>query len=89
MIEKIKTKVKPITDLAFLACDDDGSMSLEENELSAVMKEVAYLMKVTAPTKDDIKSTWNARKWWPGRDVGAGLGKSWGLLGGSAEHGRS
>ena len=53
---QIKDKAQRVTDLAFVACDNDNSNSLDQEELSAVMKEVAHIMKITPPTKDDITS---------------------------------
>ena len=51
---KIKGKVKAISDLAFDAVDDDGSESLDSEELMGIMKEVAHSMRVTPPTENDI-----------------------------------
>lgn len=51
---QIKDKIPAISNLAFDAVDVDKSESLDEEELSAVMKEVALEMRVNAPKDADI-----------------------------------
>ena len=47
-------KIKIVSDLAFDAVDVDDSGVLEKNELTDVMRSVAYEMKVKPPTDGDI-----------------------------------
>ena len=46
--------MKEITDIAFEAADSDGNKSLDQYELSSIMKEVARDMNLTAPSEMDI-----------------------------------
>ena len=50
-----KNKIRTISDLAFDAVDNDRSNSLDAEELSNVMKEVARLMRITPPSDVDIQ----------------------------------
>ena len=47
-------KIKIVSDLAFDAVDIDGNVSLDKDELTEVMRNVAGEMKVKAPTDGDI-----------------------------------
>lgn len=47
-------KIKIVSDLAFDAVDIDGNGSLDKDELTEVMRNVAGEMKVKAPTDGDI-----------------------------------
>ena len=55
----MKEQVKIICDLAFDAADSDGSKSLEKEELTLLLKEVAQEMKITAPSDLDVQSVMN------------------------------
>ena len=45
-----KDKIKIVSDLAFDSVDADESNSLEQEELTEIMKEVARDLRVKAPT---------------------------------------
>ena len=49
-----KDKIKIVSDLAFDSVDADESNSLEQEELTEIMKEVARDLRVKAPTDQDV-----------------------------------
>ena len=56
IILSFQDKIKIVSDLAFDAVDLDSSGYLDKEELSEVMKNVAYEMKVKPPTDSDIEA---------------------------------
>ena len=53
-IQQQEEKIDIVSDLAFDAVDLDENGSLDQNEISQIMKEVADEMGVKAPTDSDI-----------------------------------
>ncbi len=51
-----KDKIKIVADLAFDAVDENGDGSLDKQELSKVMRNVAEEMRVKPPTDGDIEA---------------------------------
>ena len=51
-----KEKIKIVSDLAFDAVDLDESKNLDQEELGQIMREVAYDMRVKAPSDNDIQA---------------------------------
>ena len=56
-LEKIlamQDKIRIVSDMAFDAVDKDGDCQLNKTELGRVLKEVSKLMKIQAPTENDV-----------------------------------
>ena len=50
----MEDKLNIVTDMAFVAVDDDQSGSLDKQELGVVLKEVAVKMNITPPSDNDV-----------------------------------
>ena len=50
----LRDKIKIVTDIAFDACDNDGSGDLDQEELHVIMMEVSKQMGVTPPSAEDL-----------------------------------
>ena len=55
IVMKLRDKIRTVSDLAFEAVDADKSDYLDNEELSAIMREVAQEMRITPPTENDIE----------------------------------
>jgi Ca2+-binding EF-hand superfamily protein len=53
-ILSMEDKLNIVTDMAFVAVDDDGSGQLDKQELGTVLKEVAVKMGITPPSDNDV-----------------------------------
>ena len=54
IVMKFKEKIRKVSDLAFDAVDEDQSESLDQEEMSKIMRDVSVFMKITPPTENDI-----------------------------------
>lgn len=52
----MEDKLNIVTDMAFVAVDDDGSGQLDKTELGTVLKEVALKMGITPPSDNDVQA---------------------------------
>lgn len=50
----MEDKLNIVTDMAFVAVDDDESGNLDKSELGTVLKEVAVKMNITPPSDNDV-----------------------------------